>query len=142
MIKRGILRNSSFFCPAMKAYCHFYPFPQHQMIPVLLHWASQKFGFVAYFEGNSLTYPQEPFQRLLFAGDKEISEKTLFGPSPGIEKVGVLSYDFKNRVEDLKSENPEFFTQPDLCFFKPELSIQLTETGFYSKHRLSRSWFE
>ena len=142
MIKRGILRNSSFFCPAMKAYSHFYPFLQHQMIPVLLHWASQKFGFVAYFEGNSLTYPQEPFQRLLFAGDKEISEKTLFGPSPGIEKVGVLSYDFKNRVEDLKSENPEFFTQPDLCFFKPELSIQLTETGFYSKHRLSRSWFE
>jgi para-aminobenzoate synthetase component 1 len=123
----------------MKAYPHFHPFPKDQPIQAFLHWASNTFKFVAYFEGNDHTYPEGPFRRLLFAGDKEISEKDLFDPSPGSEKVGVLSYDFKNRVEDLKSENPEFIPLPDLCFFEPELSLQLSETGFRSKNRLSQS---
>lgn len=119
---------------------HFYPFPKNGFIPVLLHWASQKFNFLAYFEGNGHSYPQAPFQNLFFAGDRELSGAELFDKAIGGQKVGVLGYDFKNQVEALKSENPEFFQLPDLCFFEPELSIQVTESGFYSKNRLPESW--
>lgn len=124
----------------MKPYSHFYPFQKDEIVPVLLHWASQKFEFLAYFEGNNLSYPQGSFQNLFFAGGRELSGAELFEGSAGIEKVGVMGYDFKNKVENLRSENPVFFPLPDLCFFEPELSIQLTECGFYTKHRLPESW--
>ena len=124
----------------MKAYPHFYPFQKDQIVPVLLHWASQKFDFLAFFEGNGHSYPQSPFDNLFFAGNKELSEKDLFDNSPGREKVGILGYDFKNQVEALKSEDPEFFPLPDLCFFEPELSIRVAEEGFYSKNQVPDSW--
>jgi para-aminobenzoate synthetase component 1 len=126
----------------MKAYPYFHPFSNDRLIPILLYWSSQNFDFVAYFDGNGHSYPQGPFQNLLFAGNKEVTEDELFGPSSGKEKVGVLGYDFKNQVEDLKSENPEFFHLPDICFFYPALSIQLTENGFYSKYRLPQDWLD
>src|SRR5688572_18160382 len=117
----------------MNAFLHFYPFPKNDFIPVLLHWASQKFNFLAYFEGNGHSYPQAPFENLFFAGDRELSEAELFDKAIGGQKVGILGYDFKNQVEELKSENPEFFHLPSLCFFEPKLSIKVTEDGFYSK---------
>ena len=126
----------------MKAYTHFYPFPKDKLVPVLLHWANQKFNFLAYFDGNGHNYPQRPFDNLFFAGNKSLNEKELFDKSSSRVKVGIIGYDFKNQIEKLKSENPQFFSLPDLCFFEPELSLQLKDNGFYSKYALSHSWIE
>ena len=49
---------------------------------------------------------------------------------------------FKNQIEKLESNNPAFLSLPDLCFFEPEISLQLTESGFFSKNQLPDSWFE
>lgn len=126
----------------MKTYSHFYPFPKAKLLPLLLHWGAQKFDFLAYFEGNGHAYPQEPFENLFFAGNKALTEKEVFESPIANEKVGIIGYDFKNQIEKLASENPEFISIPDLSFFEPEISIQLTETGFFSKNQLSESWLE
>ncbi|HSF53396.1 MAG TPA: anthranilate synthase component I family protein [Algoriphagus sp.] len=97
---------------------------------------------MAYFEGNGHAYPQQPFENLFFAGNEVLVEKELFENSSGKEKVGIIGYDFKNQIEKLESNNPEFLSLPDLCFFEPEISIQLTESGFYSKNRLPEFWLE
>lgn len=108
----------------------------------MLHWGAKRFEFIAYFEGNGHAYPQQPFKNLFFAGNKALVEKELFDNSSVKEKVGIIGYDFKNQIEKLESNNPEFLSLPDLCFFEPEISIQLTEFGFHSKNRLPESWLE
>ncbi len=97
---------------------------------------------MAYFDGNGHTYPEGPFKNMFFAGSARISEKELFENSRGKEKVGIIGYDFKNQIENLKSDNPEFFPLPDRCFFEAELSIQLTETGFYTKTAFPDLWLK
>jgi para-aminobenzoate synthetase component 1 len=126
----------------MKPYSHFYPFPKNKLVPVLLRWAAQKFEFMAYFEGNGHSYPEGPFQNLFFAGNKAMTKGELFDEVDRKERVGILGYEFKNQIENLKSDNPEFFPLPDLCFFEPQLAIQLTETGFYTKNRLPDYWLD
>lgn len=126
----------------MKPYPHFYELPQHQILPSLFHWAASKFEYIAYFNGNNYEYPEGPFEDLFFAGNKTLSEEELFDEGSGKEKVGILGYDYKNEIENLSSENPEFFLLPNLCFFQPELSLQLTDAGVFSRRRLPDSWIE
>ena len=40
---------------------------------------------------------------------------------------GFLSYDLKNDLEKLSSENPDFLNFPDLHFFQPELVFDISE---------------
>ncbi|GAA0879649.1 anthranilate synthase component I family protein [Algoriphagus jejuensis] len=97
---------------------------------------------MAYFEGNGHSYTDSRFENLFFAGNEALNETEVFENTPGKEKVGILGYDFKNQIEKLDSENPEFFPLPDLCFFEPELSFQVTENGFYSKNKLPETWLD
>jgi para-aminobenzoate synthetase component 1 len=46
---------------------------------------------------------------------------------PGLKggwKFGFLTYDYKNRVEELRSSNPDRFHLPDFCFFEPGLVLK------------------
>ncbi len=38
---------------------------------------------------------------------------------------GFLSYDLKNQLEELKSENPDQLNFPEICFFEPEVLVQI-----------------
>ena len=38
---------------------------------------------------------------------------------------GYLSYDLKNKIENLQSTHPDFFDVPDSLFFEPEFLIRL-----------------
>jgi para-aminobenzoate synthetase component 1 len=38
---------------------------------------------------------------------------------------GFLSYDLKNQLEELKSENPDQLNFPEICFFEPEILVQI-----------------
>lgn len=44
---------------------------------------------------------------------------------------GYITYDYKNKIEDLVSENPETISFDCIHFFSPELVLFLDETGFY-----------
>ena len=121
----------------MIAFSHFYPISKSDLLSGLLRWADQNFDFFAYFEGNDYTYPEGPFENFFFAGNTKIEGELALGKEKPVEKVGVISYDFKNQIENLQSENPEFFPLPDLCFFEPEVSIRFTKNGFFSKKPLS-----
>lgn len=126
----------------MKAYPHFYSCPKNSYLPSLLFWASENFEFLAYFDGNGHDYPQTAFDNRLFAGSRILNEDEFFDDSTKKEKVGILGYDFKNRIEKLESQNPEFVPLPELCFFEPELSLQICEDGFFSKAPLPPHWLD
>jgi para-aminobenzoate synthetase component I len=114
-----------------------YPFDKAKNLPGLLRWASQKFEFLAYFEGNGHQYPGGPFENLFFAGNTPISEsEVLYGNRKSV-KVGILSYELKNQIENLESSNPAFFPLPTLSFFEPELMLQISEKELFSAFPLS-----
>ena len=91
-----------------------------------LRWAAN-FPHCAYFESNDLTYPQGPFDRLLgVAADAPDAPRTLdelrawqqqAGSAP---RLGFLTYDIKNEIEDLHSRNASGLAWPALHFFAPQ----------------------
>jgi para-aminobenzoate synthetase component 1 len=114
-----------------------YPFDKAKNLPGLLRWASRKFEFLAYFEGNGHQYPGGPFDNLFFAGNTPISEsEVLYGNRKSI-KAGILSYELKNQIENLESSNPAFFPLPTKSFFEPEVMLRITEKQLFSAFPLS-----
>ncbi len=121
----------------MTDYCFFYPYLKSEILPSLLRWADSNFDYLAFFEGNNHPYPEGTFENLFFVGNKIIDGESVLNGNTGTSKIGIISYDFKNQIEKLQSENPEFLPLPDLCFFEPEISIRFTSEGFFSKNPLS-----
>ena len=92
-----------------------------------LQWAAQ-FRYCAYFEHNDqLAYPQGPFGRLLAVADAALGApgslaglgNYLAQPAAGAPRCGFLTYDLKNEVEALSSENFGALEWPLLHFFTP-----------------------
>jgi para-aminobenzoate synthetase component 1 len=106
----------------------------------LAYWADKKFRFFAFTLGNNHQYPEGPFDSYFFAGNIELPEKEIWEKDRF--KVGIIGYDFKNQIEKLSSENPEFFSLPELCFFEPELIFKIDSLGIHSSKRLSKEFFE
>ena len=93
-----------------------------------LRWAAT-FPHCAYFEPNDLTYPQQgPFDRLLaVAPTGTVSANSLAalassnaGPPGDAPRVGFVTYDLKNQLEALSSNNFDGFAWPVLHFFQPQ----------------------
>jgi len=97
-----------------------------------LHWACQNFPFVAYFNPNSIPYPEEGFRHVLFAGTTPINWNELEN-QPG-SKAGIFSYDLKNKFERLHSYNPSPVSCPETLFFKPEITIIYSENSLIIEH--------
>ena len=101
-----------------------------------LHWANTH-DEVCYFDSNHHPDPYTVFDVFIAAGAKEkfmlpagrafqqledfLKDKTGFIP-------GYFSYDLKNELEDLQSNNPDHLGFPDLCFFAPETTILIKGT--------------
>ena len=90
-----------------------------------LHWAAG-FAHCAYFEPNGLSYPYGPFERLLAvapaagpAGPTSLAglEAALPGLGP---RCGFITYDIKNDIEALTSDNFSGLSWPMLHFFTPQ----------------------
>lgn len=45
-------------------------------------------------------------------------------------QYGFVSYDYKNRIESLVSDNPDSFSLPDCCFKKPDLAFRNQGQGW------------
>lgn len=113
-----------------------YPLPGLHWVQKLTYWATREFTYLAYFNGNDYAYPKGNFGNTFFAGNKSIELKEFWNSSCGIFKVGIIGYDFKNRLEKLQSSNPSFLDLPETCFFQPELLIQIENDQILSKTEL------
>ena len=89
-----------------------------------LRWGAT-FSHCIYLEPNDLDYPQSAFERLIAVAaagaESTDSLANLSGPlATDFPRFGFLTYDVKNDIEALQSENFAGFAWPRLHFFTPE----------------------
>jgi len=95
----------------------------------------------SYFTNNNIAYPQEPFEELMAIGiQKEVhfSENTFealqqFHDFHQDWLFGYLSYDLKNEIEELTSNNPDPLNFPKAVFYIPKHIIRFKEHQVYIK---------
>lgn len=110
------------------------------MLEKLLNWADRKYDFVAYFTDNNISYPHSGFKNQLYAGNQKIGFSEIH--LSGKEAVGIISYDYKNLVEDLNSDNRSLIDHPDDLFFTPEIKIIISEDSVDIDHPLAEIYLE
>jgi para-aminobenzoate synthetase component 1 len=100
-----------------------------------LRWAAG-FAHCAYFEPNGLAYPHGTFERLLAVAHADApavhSLADLQAPEaspnpPASPQFGFVTYDVKNEIEALTSENFAGFAWPRLHFFTPQTWLRWTD---------------
>lgn len=74
--------------------------------------------------------PYKEYDLLAGFGAKSIILSNRFSELEALSKkgcwlFGFLSYDLKNELEHLKSENHDGLDFPDLCFFEPEILVEV-----------------
>lgn len=118
-----------------------YKLPDSKWIEKLIRWSAQHHTFLAFTTGNRHDYPEGPFVTRFYAGNRALSGHELWSREEAMKKVGVIGYDFKNRIEKLKSGNPKLIDLPELCFFCPEMTLTLTENTVCSEVELDPSFW-
>ncbi|WP_226389463.1 aminodeoxychorismate synthase component I [Penaeicola halotolerans] len=90
-----------------------------------LHWANQYFIYTCFLNPNTANYPFGAFEKKLAAAQSVL-------PIDGLESLdhlaqkdafGFLSYELKNQIEKLTSQNSPTVEFPALGFFEPEILI-------------------
>ncbi|SHM46644.1 para-aminobenzoate synthetase component 1 [Mucilaginibacter sp. OK098] len=93
-----------------------------------LQWASA-FDICCYLDSNNFTDPYSKFDTLIAAG---VKADIVVDTGAAFEKLeqfrrqhpgwmtGFFTYDLKNEIENLASENPDHLQFPDLYFFVPQ----------------------
>jgi para-aminobenzoate synthetase component 1 len=94
----------------------------------LLAWLDARFPFFLYSPTTHFGYPNGEFQGRILAGSKSISWGQIGNVPFENDLVALVGYDYKNKIEALKSENPAIVACPDYVFWEAELSI-LWEEG-------------
>jgi len=99
-----------------------------------LRWAAA-FPHCVYCEPNGLDYPLGPFPQLLaVAGAAAATATTLPELAALAERtsrplVGFLTYELKNELEALRSDNPTGLAWPTLHFFEPDYWLRWQGDG-------------
>jgi para-aminobenzoate synthetase component I len=106
----------------------------------LLHWTDRNYAYLAYFSSNSISYPYGGFKHQLFAAQKSITFAQA-SARPQYMRIGIISYDQKNRYEKLSSNNPAVVECPDSVFFIPELRVIFNENQVTIVHPLPSEIF-
>ncbi len=96
-------------------------------IEKLLFWADANYSFYAFFDHHQVKYPQGGFKKSFYAAQKCLTIEEAFLFYQQEELIGLLSYDYKNKVEKLSSQNFVITDLPDSVFFIPELAIYFGE---------------
>jgi para-aminobenzoate synthetase component 1 len=100
-----------------------------------LQWAAT-FGSCCYLDSNSYNAPYSKFNTLIAAGVKDsVTANTgdAFDALEAFRKrhpgwlTGFFTYDLKNEVEQLSSNNPDHLHFPDLYFFAPQHLILIND---------------
>lgn len=117
---------------------NFYSFKSPDWKEKLLYWAEINFPFFAWTTGNNHNYTYGAFSDFLFLGKEKLTEDKLWNQESW--KVGILGYDFKNNIENLKSQNPEFLPLPDFCFFSPDWIFRIHSNGISTPTPVPENW--
>lgn len=112
-----------------------YPFHSIEEIEQIIRWINQEYSFFCLTSGNDHQYPQGTFPNQILAGNTAIEADELWN-SKAENIAGIISYDFKNQLENLKSENPAWIPLPDLTFFKREIKINWDSEIIYSSFEI------
>lgn len=100
----------------------------------LLQWFDNQYPFFSFFQDNGITYPHDGFPNVIFAANQclDLAEADRFYGKN--ELVGIVSYDYKNKVEKLRSNNPVPVDCPKSLFFIPEIKIEIGKNNFTVFH--------
>lgn len=100
----------------------------------LLQWFDNQYPFFSFFQDNGITYPHDGFPNVIFAANQclDLAETDWFYGKN--ELVGIVSYDYKNKVEKLTSNNPVPVDCPESLFFIPEIKIEISKDNFTVFH--------
>ncbi|SNS19960.1 para-aminobenzoate synthetase component 1 [Belliella buryatensis] len=95
----------------------------------LLSWASNQYPYFAFFENHQVNYPYDGFKKSFFAGSScfNLDQASVYYKKS--EMVGILSYDFKNQIEKLASDNRSLVDLPDTLFFLPDVKVLFHENS-------------
>ncbi|WP_339905049.1 anthranilate synthase component I family protein [uncultured Cyclobacterium sp.] len=97
-------------------------------VPKMLAWVDLNFTCFGYFTSQEIAYPSGGFNHVLYAGTKAVNLENLDQLPSDKPKVGIISYDQKNKYEKLSSQNREWINCPDSLFFSPEITILISNT--------------
>jgi para-aminobenzoate synthetase component 1 len=100
----------------------------------LLAWFDMKYAYFSFFQDNGIAYPHGGFPNTILAGSQsmELDQADRFYGQR--EMVGIVSYDFKNKVEKLSSGNQQLIDCPESLFFIPEIRIEFDAKYFNVFH--------
>jgi para-aminobenzoate synthetase component 1 len=99
-----------------------------------LHWAN-KFDTACYLDSNEYPSKYSKFECIIAAGAEEeliancgsaLSQIDAFVKNQDRIIPGFISYDLKNELEVLESNNPDHLDFPDAYFFKPQHLITIS----------------
>lgn len=97
-----------------------------QWVHQLLDWADQHFSYFSYFNPNGMAYPNGAFKHVFYAGNQAVDLDHLDELPAGKPKIGIISYDRKNRYEDLDSKHDPRIDCPETLFFSPEITVSFS----------------
>jgi para-aminobenzoate synthetase component 1 len=102
-----------------------YPNSPEDLWQRALQWTRQ-YRHVMITENHRIPFPSGGFQQIIMAGNRKDPVTGSLGQLKASRQehqgwlAGYISYDLKNSLEELKSENPAFIKSEDLYFFYPE----------------------
>jgi para-aminobenzoate synthetase component I len=100
------------------------PYPDDWLL-CLLEWVDQEYPHFVIFQNHGIDYPHDCFPNLIHAGNKTIRIEEIDAYNGNTDLAGVVSFDYKNKIEKLSSKNEILIDFPDTVFLIPDLQIEI-----------------
>lgn len=109
------------------------PYPEDWLL-ILLEWVDQEYPYFVIFQNHGIDYPYDCFPNLIQAGNRTIGLEEIEAYKGNTELVGVVSFDYKNKIEKLSSNNEILIDLPDSVFIIPDLKIEIGNDSILIVH--------
>ena len=100
----------------------------------LLRWLDARFPYFFYSPNNKSQYPGGGFTARFLAAEVSGGRELLQDTERPRERVALLSYDYKNKIEALYSANPAVVDCPDVTVWDAELHVDCRDDSFVFFH--------
>lgn len=110
-------------------------------VPKALFWASRQRYAVA-LNNHNPDFPLQGFPNQIAISNGDALVLNAKDLRQDIAYYGYISYDYKNEIEALYSENPSYIHFPDFFFFESEVLLEFVENQVYISSKDPHSVFE
>lgn len=100
----------------------------------LLQWFDKQYDYFSFFQDNAIEYPHSGFPNVILAASQSMDLADAGINYGKKDLVGIVSYEYKNKVEKLSSHNQVQIDCPESLFFIPEIRIKFDEKHFTVFH--------